>query len=354
MLPLNNTENMHIRQVEQLEAVLLSMGDGVLAVDVDQNILIINQAAARLFDIDILTCVGHRLDDLITTPEIISCVNETLEKQQPIQTDLYGHDPLPQFLQINTAVLRDSQGNCLGAVMVLYDVTRLRRLETIRRDFVANVSHELKTPITSIKGFIETLLDGAMHNEEDLRRFLEIIKKHSDRLVTIIEDLLTLSRIEQGSDLQKIDLNQEDLKDVINAAIHLCQEKADQKSIQIKYYKQSPTPIKINARLIEQALVNLIDNAIKYSDPGAEIDITVHKHELETIISVKDQGCGIASEHLDRLFERFYRVDKARSRKLGGTGLGLAIVKHIAQAHGGSVSIRSVINEGSEFSLHLP
>lgn len=342
------------RQAEQLEAVLLSMTEGIIVVDVDHRIMIINRAAAGLFAIDSRNSFGKQLSDTIKHPEVLTCIEDTLEKQQPAQANLVISEPIPRFLQLNTAVLRSSSQDCLGAVLVLSDVTHIKRLETIRSDFVANVSHELKTPITSIKGFIETLLDGAMDNREDLERFLTVIQRQSDRLMTIIEDLLMLSRIEQESDRREIDLDDSDLNEIVLTAVHLCQERASQKGIRINFKKREPLIKRVNVRLMEQALVNLIDNSIKYSEPGANIDVEISQNSFGTTISVRDQGCGIAPEHLDRLFERFYRVDKARSRKLGGTGLGLAIVKHIAQAHGGRVTVKSIINQGSTFTLHLP
>lgn len=231
---------------------------------------------------------------------------------------------------------------------------QLCRLEGVRRDFVANVSHELRTPITSIKGFVETLLDGASNDPEDTERFLKIILKHTDRLRAIIEDLLNLSRIEQDSDHGEILLEKGSISEVISAVIQLCHVKATQKNIEIEPFCMDNIYAYINPSLLEQAIVNLIDNAIKYSDEGSSIQLQAIQNSKETVIKVCDRGCGISKEHLPRLFERFYRVDKARSRKLGGTGLGLAIVKHIVQAHHGNVSVESVIGKGSVFSIHLP
>jgi two-component system phosphate regulon sensor histidine kinase PhoR len=237
---------------------------------------------------------------------------------------------------------------------VLDDVTRLRRLENLRRDFVANVSHELKTPITSIKGFIETLQDGALNNEGDARRFLEIMARQADRLNAIIEDLLHLSRVEEEAAQQDIELKEQPLRESLQAALHGCQHKAGARQIPLKLKCETGLCARINAPLLEQAVVNLLDNAIKYSAPGSPVEVEAGQEKDGIAIRVRDGGCGIAAEHLPRLFERFYRVDKARSRQMGGTGLGLAIVKHIAQAHGGRVAVTSRPGEGSVFSLHLP
>ena len=228
---------------------------------------------------------------------------------------------------------------------------QLNKLEQIRRDFVANVSHELKTPITSIKGFAETLLAGAKETPEDLERFLEIISKQSERLAAIVEDLLTIARLE-GERLDELLLpTEEELYNVIANAISVLEVRAKRKSISIEIECDQDLLVKIDRHLVEQALINLVDNAIKYSGEGSTIWLKVFKEAREVRVDVIDQGLGIPAEHLPRLFERFYRVDKARSRSLGGTGLGLSIVKHIAVVHKGQVSVQSVLGKGSTFSI---
>jgi two-component system, OmpR family, phosphate regulon sensor histidine kinase PhoR len=230
---------------------------------------------------------------------------------------------------------------------------RLRRLETVRQEFVANVSHELKTPITSIKGFVETLLDGALDNPEDARQFLEIVAKHSDRLNSIIGDLLLLSRIEEGGE-GALELSETQLREVLRAAVEACAAKAAAKNVSVYLNCPAELPVRANPPLLEQAVVNLIDNAVKYSEPGSPVYVEGARAGDEAVVSVRDRGPGIDPEHLPRLGERFYRVDKARSRQLGGTGLGLAIVKHIARAHGGRVTVESQPGQGSVFEVHLP
>ena len=235
------------------------------------------------------------------------------------------------------------------------DVTRLRRLENVRRDFVANVSHEIRTPLTSIKGFVETLLDGAIENKEDTVSFLKIIAKQSNRLNSIIEDLLTLARLEEEGDRSKIDFDPIEIRRVVDGAVRVCIHASEKKHIEIKVECPSDLVVKVNYALLEQAVINLVDNAIKYSPEGSEIDISVSADNSDqTVISVKDNGPGIEKKHLPRIFERFYRVDKARSRDLGGTGLGLAIVKHIAQVHSGRVDVHSTPGIGSNFFIYLP
>jgi two-component system, OmpR family, phosphate regulon sensor histidine kinase PhoR len=259
-----------------------------------------------------------------------------------------------RFLQAHGAPLRDATGMEIGVLVVLNDITRLQRLENIRRDFVANVSHELKTPITAIKGSVETLLGGAMDEPDSAPRFLDIIARQADRLNAIIEDLLALSRIEQGEEKGGIQLVPAVIGEVIQSALQSCQIKARDKQVRLVADYAENLQCLANAPLLEQALINLIDNAIKYSNEGGEVQLAVHAATAAIEISVRDFGCGIDREHLPRLFERFYRVDKARSRKQGGTGLGLAIVKHIVQAHGGQVRVDSTLGEGSLFTIALP
>ena len=219
---------------------------------------------------------------------------------------------------------------------------------------MANVSHELKTPITSIKGFVETLLDGAMNNPEETKRFLGIIAKHSERLNGIIEDLLSLSRIEQDTESRELRLEPARIKDVLKAAAMACEAKASTKQISIQIRCPDELMATVSAALLEQAVVNLVDNAVKYSDGSKSVSVEAKASGSELVIAVQDAGCGIPPEHLPRLFERFYRADKARSRQLGGTGLGLSIVKHIAQAHGGSVAVESTVGQGSTFTVRIP
>jgi two-component system phosphate regulon sensor histidine kinase PhoR len=250
-------------------------------------------------------------------------------------------------------ILRSDNGQSIGALIVLNDITRLRHLENIRRDFVANVSHELRTPITSIKGFVETLQDGAITNSIDAERFLGIIARQADRLSSIITDLLMLSKIEE-SEKAEMQLEEHDLRTVLQDAIALCDPKAKAKGVDVSLECQESIRAKINPVLLEHAIINLLDNAIKYSDEGGKVQLTVLKLQTEIAISVQDWGIGIEKRHLPRLFERFYTVDKARSRELGGTGLGLSIVRHIVLAHHGEISVESAPDKGSTFTIHLP
>jgi len=259
-------------------------------------------------------------------------------------------------LNMRATALKDVAGNRVGTLLVLSDVTLLRRLETVRQDFVANVSHELRTPVTSVKGFAETLLDGAMRDPETAERFLKIIVRQANQLELIIRDLLELSRLEQNSS-QSLDRQPMPVAGVLKSAIELCQTRADDRGVKLCLSCASELTAVMHAGLMEQAVVNLIDNAIKYG-AGAEsarVDIEAVKEGASVVrITVRDYGPGIEHKHLDRLFERFYRVDKGRSRELGGTGLGLAIVKHIVLLHSGTVAVESELGSGAAFTIRLP
>jgi two-component system phosphate regulon sensor histidine kinase PhoR len=215
------------------------------------------------------------------------------------------------------------------------------------------VSHELKTPITSIKGAVETLLDGAIRNPDEARSFLEIIERHGIRMERLVEDLLTISRIEYESEREQIVLDRQSLNSILQAAVQACRERAAARKVTLTLSADAPLVTRVSAPLMEQAIVNLIDNAIQYSAEGGEVSIRGFRQEGEFVVRVEDQGLGIESRHLPRLFERFYRADMARSRKVGGTGLGLAIVKHVVLAHKGRVTVESTPGKGSIFSIHL-
>lgn len=343
-----------LSQRNQQEAVLSSMVEGVLAVDNAQRILSLNGACARLMGVRPEEAQDRPLHEVVYNAALKDFIAHALECQEPIENEFVLQEKGQQVLQAHGTVLRDAQGRGIGAVVVLNDVTRLRRLEQVRRDFVANVSHELRTPITSIKGFVETLLDGALEDTDDARRFLEIVSKQSDRLNAILGDLLTLSRIEEGERKTGIPLETRAVHESLAAAVQLCASKAAAKSIAIELDCGESLMACINPSMLEQAVANLVDNAIKYSDAGSAVRVCAATESDEVVIRVQDHGCGIPAEHLPRLFERFYRVDKARSRSLGGTGLGLSIVKHIAKAHNGRVWVESAPGKGSVFALAVP
>ncbi|MCX5662401.1 MAG: ATP-binding protein [Planctomycetota bacterium] len=343
------------QQSNEQRAVLASMIEGVVAIDSQERILSLNAAAATFLGVEPARVIGRPIREIVRNTQLQRFVARTLAGSDPVEGDLVlpaeGED---RYLQAHGTVLRDPAGAGIGALVVLNDVTRLRRLENIRRDFVANVSHELRTPVTAIKGSIETLREGAMDDPARAEQFLAILARQADRLNAIIEDLLRLSRIEQENERAEVELAPHRLRDVLQSALSDCQAQAAEREINLRLTCPPDLLARVNAPLLEQAVVNLLDNAIKYSDPGASVDLNALADEREVRIEVRDTGSGIPAEHLPRIFERFYRVDKARSRRLGGTGLGLAIVKHIAQAHRGSISVASTVGKGSVFTLHLP
>ncbi len=350
-----------ISQRNELEAVLSSMVEGVLAIDRQENVISLNRAAANLLDIDADRAVGRSIQEAVRNAALQQFVAATLASPGSTERDLVLRvsadetgDSTERFLQAQGAVLRDATGQRIGALIVLHDVTRLRRLEMVRRDFVANVSHEIKTPLTAIKGAVETLLDEQSHDPQLNQQFLGIVQRQADRLHAIVEDLLSLARIEQETERARVSLQRNALEPVIIAAIEACHHKAIAKRITLTQDLDAQLEARINGPLLEQALVNLLDNAIKYSPEGSAVHVTAATHADEMIISVTDDGVGIEADHLPRLFERFYRPDRARSRAMGGTGLGLSIVKHIANAHRGRVSVSSKPGEGSTFRIHLP
>ncbi|GAB6193123.1 sensor histidine kinase [Desulfocastanea catecholica] len=340
----------------QLETVFSSMVEAVIAIDTEERVISLNDAAAQLFDVDRKTAPGRIVQQIVRNVNLQRQISHTLASKECLEEEIVFHDlDGDRFLQTNIVTLSNGVGENVGVLVVMNDVTKLRRLENVRRDFVANVSHELRTPITSIRGYVETLLDGALDIREDAERFLHIVLRQSERLTTIIDDLLVLSRIEEDSRQDQIRLKKGLLRPVIESAIQTCQLKADEAGVKMVIDCADNIQVEMNTTLLEQALVNLLINGITYSKQGDTVTVAgvvSDNDQDDTVrIVVRDTGCGIAKKHLPRLFERFYRSDKARSRTVGGTGLGLAIVKHIAQAHNGKIEVASEEGKGSAFTL---
>ncbi len=346
-----------VGQHSQLQAVFASMVEGVITVDTEERILDVNQSGAKLLNVDPEKIRGKSILLAVRNTHLQNFVKNALACGTPLEGEFssrLGADGKEKYFYAHGARLQDGQGHITGALIVINDVTNLRRLESIRRDFVANVSHELKTPITSIEGFSETLLDGALEEPEDARRFVEIINKQASRLHAIVEDLLALSRVEQEAKRDEILLQELAVVDVLQSAIQTCNPKAEREGVVTSLVCEQGIMAQINPALLEQAVINLLDNAIKYSGQGCAIRVEAEKQNGEVLIRVCDNGVGIAKQDVARIFERFYRVDKARSAKLGGTGLGLSIVKHIVSAHHGHISVDSSPGKGSTFTIHLP
>ena len=338
-------------QRNELESVLSSMVEGVLAVDARENVISLNQAGAELLGQDRTRAVGKSIQEIGRHPQLTAMVQEVLAGGGPIERDIRLGTSTDRWIQIHATGLARDGSQPTGALVVMNDITRIRLLESMRRDFVANVSHELKTPITSIKGYVETLIESPPAEAEDFDRFLGIINRQADRLNSIISDLLSLSRLEFNGGIERQSLP---LTPVLERVMRDLVNRKPEAAEIVTLSCAGQVRARINAPLFEQAVGNLLDNALKYSPPGSPVTLACDQ-EGETIhIRVTDTGPGIAAEHLPRLFERFYRVDKARSRRMGGTGLGLAIVKHIAQAHQGRVTVTSNLGSGSTFTITLP
>lgn len=340
-------------QRNQLESILSSMLEGVLVLDRDRRVVSINAAAGRLLRVAPAESKGKTLLESLRNAQLDDLAAQALEGDEPIERSLTLYRDRPMHVQVHATPLRaDDDTSPTGSLLVMNDITRLKQLEDLRRDFVANVSHELKTPITSIKGFVETLLDGAYEDHDTAIRFLEIIHHHTNRLNLIIEDLLSLSRLEQ--DDQSISFELFELAHVLDAVLDVCAPSAQAKGITIEHVIPGEPVAWGNPSLLEQALVNLVDNAIKYSPEGSRVDVELLNPGNHLTMRVRDSGPGIRPQDQPRIFERFYRTDRARSRELGGTGLGLAIVKHIARAHRGEATVESTPGEGSTFVIDVP
>lgn len=340
------------RLLDEQRAIFDHMADGVLVVDRDDRILDLNRAAEDLLGVKAAAARGRGVLEMARNARLAELVARARQAGEPVVSDLTLYGAEERHLQVHGAALKTGPHHA-GALLVLTDVTRLRQLESLRRDFVANASHELKTPVTAIKGFAETLVAGGL-DEEQARRFTRIIARQADQLVALIEDLLELTRLEHEAERRPIEREQVELAPILWSAVELCAEEARQKDLQLAVHCPDGLSAFVNGTLVQRALVNLVDNAVKYSGPNTRVEIDAAQDEAETRLTVRDEGCGIPAEHLARIFERFYRVDKSRSRKLGGTGLGLSIVKHVCQAHGGEVRVQSTPGRGSVFTLHLP
>ncbi|MFO7494593.1 MAG: ATP-binding protein [Desulfobacterales bacterium] len=342
-----------ISQRNEFETVLASMVEGVVAIDLQGRIMSFNAAFTRMLAVPTGPVKGRDINEIIRDRSFHQLLTESLTQNRLVQGDLVVRQPVERVFDTHCVPLAGLAEAPGGTLVVLHDVTRMRRLENVRQDFVANVSHEIRTPLTAIQGFVETLMQAA-EDPEERRRFLDIIQRHVNRLNDILEDLLALARLEQRGEGATVTLETTPLRGVIETAAQLVQWKADARGVRLALDCAADITVKVDATLLEQALINLIDNAVKYSPEKETVHVAAVQADGELQIRVRDHGPGIPQKYQPRIFERFYRVDKARSRKIGGTGLGLAIVKHISQVHGGRVSLESSSGRGSTFTIHLP
>jgi two-component system phosphate regulon sensor histidine kinase PhoR len=348
-----------VKQRNELQTILASMAEAIVVIDNDRHVVTLNTSASRLLQIPGEKARGRSTRAILRNIDIDRLVDQTLAGPATVTEEIVlNRDGKKLFVQYGGIRLLDNQGHSFGAVIVLNDVTRIRGLENVRREFVANASHELMTPLTSIKGYTETILDGSLDDREQTRKFLQIILRQAERQQAIVNDLLKLSRIEQEIEHDEIQPLPTQVKGVLEEAIQVCRPKAAAKAMTIRLDCPAELMAPLDARLMEQAVMNLLVNAIKYSEPAGRVEIKAELRPDEdramVAISVRDHGPGMAREHLPFIFDRFYRCDKDRSRKLGGTGLGLAIVKHIAQAHHGRVEVASEVGQGTVFTIIIP
>jgi two-component system, OmpR family, phosphate regulon sensor histidine kinase PhoR len=340
-------------QRNELETILASMAEGVIVLDANRRIRSMNHAAATLLRVESVGSTGKSVIQHIRNAELDDLATEAMASGGSVEREITVYRDSPVHLRVHvTPLSREGETHRRGILIVASDITRIKQLQQMRKDFVANVSHELKTPITSIKGFVETLLDGGVDDPDQSQRFLQIILNHANRLNLIIEDLLSLSRLEQGR--LQLRFEECDVEHLAAAALDVCAPAAKAKQIRVRTSHSGNQTVRVNPNLIEQALVNLLDNAVKYSDERSDVELELATDDQRFTVTVRDNGQGIPGRDLPRVFERFFRTDRARSRDLGGTGLGLAIVKHIARAHGGDVSVQSTLGEGSVFTVWIP
>ncbi len=348
-------------------AILRSMVEGVGVIDARERLIFFNRAFAGILNLDVEEGEGRPLIEIIRNSQLLALIRKALQGEEGLQGDIaMGFvqqrsfsvtaapvNPLDPVAGKGTPGRPAEGGKPSGAVVVLHDVTELRRLERVRQDFVANVSHEFKTPLTAIQGFAETLLSGAIDDPNNNRRFLEIIREHASRLARLTDDLMKLARIEAGKlELQFSAVN---LADLADACEEIALLKASRKQIALEMdVPATLPPVRGDANLLHEVLQNLLDNAVQYTHPGGKIHVGVAVRERDAVVTVADTGIGIPLAAQERIFERFYRVDAARSREAGGTGLGLSIARHIVEAHGGRIWVESEVGVGSRFSFSIP
>jgi two-component system, OmpR family, phosphate regulon sensor histidine kinase PhoR len=343
-------------QQRREKQILTNMLDGIISITPEGYIAMLNPSAAKLLHVSETHTPGKHWQEVVEIPELQEFIRACLSERPEHAEAVVYSELRKSYLQARFGPLKNlSDDSFAGALVLLQDVTQARRMEIMRKDFVSSVSHELRTPVTAIKGFVETLLDEKHKLDSTTVNFLQIVRSHSDRLINIVNDLLSLSHIEHMNERGSIEFEVSEIEEPVLQAVQACSGNAAEREINLITNCEPGIRAHINSQLITQACINLIDNAVKYSQPNTEVKISSYKDFKGYIcISVSDNGLGIPADHQDRIFERFYRIDKARSREMGGTGLGLAIVKHIVRAHNGSITVSSREDIGSTFIISLP
>lgn len=342
------------RQRTELEHILANMGDGVLAVDGNCHILLINRAACDLLGVPSKGARGALAHERIRRSAVLQLLDRVLESDEALREELMLRGEPDLVLDVHATRLAVEGAETAGALLVLRDVTPFRQMKMTLRTFVENASHELRTPITAIKGVLETVLDMHRDDPEQAERFLQVAAKHTNRLEALTDDLLTLARIERDGSHEQAELQPESVADVVQSVVDATAPMTGRSSVEVRIDVADDLVASVRRPLLEIAVQNLLDNALKFSPPDAEVTVRARRAGGEIVLEVQDAGPGIPEKHFPFLFNRFYRVDESRSRELGGTGLGLSIVKHIALLHRGRVSVDSRVGGGSTFRIHLP
>ncbi|WP_078545151.1 two-component system histidine kinase PnpS [Litchfieldia alkalitelluris] len=343
----------HEMEKDRLRTIIESMGSGLLLIDGRGYINLVNKAYKEVFGVSDSDYLKYLYHDVIEHRKIVALVEEVFMTEQTVKKHLFITLKYERkHFEVYGAPIIGTNDEWKGIVLVFHDISELKKLEQMRKDFVANVSHELKTPVTSIKGFTETLLDGALEDRETLESFLSIISKESQRLQSLIEDLLELSKVEQQGFI--LNIQRVDIKELIEDAFIMLKGKAEEKGIRLDIsYNHDQIYVPADIYRLKQIFINLINNSIAYTDTTGKIKVDIRDKNTTVDVSVIDTGTGIHEKELPRIFERFYRVDKARSRHSGGTGLGLAIVKHLVEAHHGEIKVKSKVGKGTTFIVSL-